>query len=142
MKIHQVSLRINIAENHFATAIADAIGTGSKSHRSDNHLIARIHAQGTGCQMQPGCRIIHGYCILRPDIPGKSLLKFRDFRSLGQVIGFQRIHYRLYILFGYMLTSVRYRFAYHFTSKFGSTYCFILARNVSTVSQTSFWSEL
>ena len=51
--IHEVSILVNITEYHLAATIADAVGTGSKGHGSDNHLVTRLYIQCGSCKMKP-----------------------------------------------------------------------------------------
>ena len=140
--IHEVSILVNITEYHLAATIADAVGTGSKGHGSDNHLVARLYIQCGSCKMKPRSGIVHRYGILCTYIFGKFRFKFPDFGTLCQVIAFQGINDCPDILICDMLTTVWNRLAYHFTSKLGSTYFFIFSRIVSTVSHSVLLSLL
>ena len=140
--IHEVSILVNITEYHLAATIANAVGTGSKGHGSDNHLVTRLYIQCGSCKMKPRSSIVHRYGILCTYIFGKFRFKFPDFGTLCQVIAFQGIDDCPDVLICDMLTTVWNRLAYHFTSKLGSTYFLIFSRIVSTVSHSVLLSLL
>lgn len=142
MDIHEVGILVDITEHHLATAITDAVGTGSKSHRGDDNLISGLYAQSRSRKVQSGSGIVYGYGKLGAYISGKLRFKFFYFGTLRQVIALQGLDNCPDILVGDMLAAVRNRLCGHFTSKLGSTYFLMFSRMDSTVSQSTLLSLL
>ena len=140
--IHQVCILINITKYDITATITNTISTGCKGHGSYYHFIPRLYVQCRSCKVKSGSSIIHCYSKLCTNIFSKFYFKLFYFRTLSQIIRFQCLNNSLNIFIRNMLTPIRDRFIYHFTSKLESTNLLIFSRMDSTVSHSVLLSEL
>lgn len=102
--IKEISLRGDINKLNIPPTEADTVGRRSKGHRSTDDIITFFNTQCHDSNMKSCSSITNCYRILCMYIFTERLLKFRDFRSTGQIVRFKRLYYCQYIIVRDILT--------------------------------------
>ena len=84
-RVHRVADGINVHKHRTRASGVDCLGRGNKGVCNGNHFISVPNSKTQQSQVQGGSTVRHGDAMTAPQIGGKSLFEFFDFRSKNEM---------------------------------------------------------